>query len=33
MAIIAGKFKVESEIGRGSYATVYSAKVVLDFPH
>jgi serine/threonine-protein kinase ULK/ATG1 len=32
MAIIAGKFKVEAEIGRGAYATVYSAKVVHDFP-
>jgi serine/threonine protein kinase len=32
MAIIAGKFKVEAEIGRGAYATVYSAKVVQEFP-
>jgi serine/threonine protein kinase len=32
MAVIAGKFRVEAEIGRGAYATVYSAKIVQDFP-
>ena len=32
MAIVAGKFKIEKEIGRGSYATVYSAILIQPYP-
>lgn len=32
MAVIANKFKIESEIGRGSYATVFSAKTLHPYP-
>ena len=32
MAIVAGKFKIEQEIGRGAYATVYSATLVQPYP-
>lgn len=30
--MIAGKFKIEQEIGRGAYATVYSAKLIQPYP-
>lgn len=32
MAIVAGKFKIEKEIGRGAYATVYSATLLQPYP-
>jgi serine/threonine protein kinase len=32
MAVIMGKFKIESEIGRGAYATVYSARAIQPYP-
>ena len=32
MAVIANKFKIESEIGRGSYAVVFSAKTIQPYP-
>ena len=32
MAIVAGKFKIEKEIGRGAYATVYSAVLLQPYP-
>lgn len=32
MAIVAGKFKIEKEIGRGAYATVYSAVLIQPYP-
>ncbi|OHT17382.1 hypothetical protein TRFO_41037 [Tritrichomonas foetus] len=32
MATVAGKFKIDREIGRGSYATVYSATLIQPYP-